>query len=244
MAKNRPVWLWTVVPLLLGGIAAKLVWGSRQEAARAELEEGTAAAEAALEGTSAASAPSEPFSGPVPPSYNTLPASQIPPVLQDWGGAGNYNFSWEEFERSAKAEREGIDNTLVLGQKRNILWGVEWILQKIRDGVARAVTITGGARSAALNTALGGAVSSQHMVGQAVDISVNGYSAKQLFDFILTLGLPFDQLIWYDEIVGSANRPKSAGHVHISWNPNRSGGPRGMTLHAMQGQTKTEYEVA
>jgi len=224
---NGKIALWSVLTLALGAIGFKLVWGKKQQAEQAQLEKGSAMAELDMDGVTI-NVPSG-SGGSNPPSYDRLSGSQLP----DRPGP---NFSWAEFERSATAESADppIDNTLTLGQKRNILWGVEYVLQPIRDAIGLSVGITGGARSAALNDAIGGADNSQHVRGQAVDIKVTGYQAKALFNLILTLGLPFDQLIWYDQNVG--------GHVHISWNPN--GQPRRQRLHATRGQNKTEYMAA
>ena len=46
------------------------------------------------------------------------------------------------------------------------------LLQKIRDHFGRPVVITSGYRTATHNTAVGGAKSSQHLLGKAADIQV------------------------------------------------------------------------
>ena len=54
------------------------------------------------------------------------------------------------------------------------------VLQCIREYFGKAVTITSGYRTAAHNAAVGGAKSSQHLLGRAADIRVQGVSVEQL----------------------------------------------------------------
>ncbi len=55
--------------------------------------------------------------------------------------------------------------------------------------------ITSGYRSSALNDAIGGSDSSQHMQGEAADIVIPGMHPRQVIYQILRLNLPFDQVI-------------------------------------------------
>ena len=54
------------------------------------------------------------------------------------------------------------------------------VLQCIREHFGRAVTITSGYRTAAHNAAVGGAKSSQHLLGRAADIRVQGVSVEDV----------------------------------------------------------------
>ena len=54
------------------------------------------------------------------------------------------------------------------------------LLQKIRDHFGRPVVITSGYRTATHNTAVGGAKSSQHLLGRAADIQVQGVSVEDV----------------------------------------------------------------
>ena len=54
------------------------------------------------------------------------------------------------------------------------------LLQKIRDHFGRPVVITSGYRTAAHNAAVGGAKSSQHLLGRAADIQVAGVSVEDV----------------------------------------------------------------
>ena len=56
--------------------------------------------------------------------------------------------------------------------------------------------MTSGFRSPRLNEAVGGVPSSQHVKGEAADITVgNPEDNRKLFELIRTSGLAFDQLI-------------------------------------------------
>ena len=54
------------------------------------------------------------------------------------------------------------------------------VLQCIREHFGKAVTITSGYRTPAHNAAVGGAKSSQHLLGRAADIRVQGVSVENV----------------------------------------------------------------
>ena len=61
------------------------------------------------------------------------------------------------------------------------------VLQCIREHFGKAVTITSGYRTAAHNAAVGGAKSSQHLLGRAADIRVRGISVEDVASYAESL---------------------------------------------------------
>ena len=109
------------------------------------------------------------------------------------------NFSLEEFTKSDVAEWMKINNTNVPEHAiDNIKLLVEKILQPLRDKVNCPVRINSGYRCLKLNSAVGGVPTSQHVLGQASDIKVDGMTPFEIASVIVELDLPYDQLILYD----------------------------------------------
>ena len=69
--------------------------------------------------------------------------------------------------------RDGTD-TILIDE------GLVVLLQCIREHFGKPVTITSGYRTAAHNAAVGGAKSSQHLLGRAADIRVEGVSVEDV----------------------------------------------------------------
>lgn len=119
-------------------------------------------------------------------------------------------FTMEELTRSATAERLGIDNTPP-GEARAWLEQLaEKVLDPLREKWGGPIRVTSGYRSVRLNAAVGGAKGSQHVLGQAADLTVGSREKnRDLFNLIRAGSLPFDQLI--DE--------KGFSWVHVSCGP-------------------------
>lgn len=112
------------------------------------------------------------------------------------------NFTYKEFERSSKAEKFGIDNTIKNDYiKNNIKELVFQILQPLRDKIEQPIIINSGYRCLKLNELVGGVPTSQHVFGQAVDIKVKGMNSYEIAKVVMELYLPFDQMILYDDFV-------------------------------------------
>jgi len=131
----------------------------------------------------------------------------------DNGSLSRY-FSWEEARNPPSSVRPAAR---ALAQN---------VLDPIREAVGRPVKVTSWYRSLASNRACGGASKSQHLIGEAADIRVEGMTAPQLASAILAAGVPFDQLIWYWSESGQKIPGKPS--VHVSWRLN--GGQRGQVL--------------
>ena len=122
-------------------------------------------------------------------------------------------FSYKEFQRSATAERLKIDNSIPDAAKANITALVDNVLDPLREAWGKPLTVTSGYRCPALNKAVGGSRTSQHITGQAADISTgNIVDNARLFHLVIGSKFPFDQLIFEkgDINVGPA-------WVHVSY---------------------------
>ena len=72
---------------------------------------------------------------------------------------------------------------------------VALILDPLREALGRPVRVTSGFRSQAVNRAVGGASTSQHLRGEAADIKVDGMTTAEVARTIHRLRLPVDQCI-------------------------------------------------
>lgn len=125
------------------------------------------------------------------------------------------DFRLSEFLKSQTAERRGIDNTpseLVVDNLARLCANV---LQPVRDRFG-PVVVSSGYRSPALNAAVGGSPTSQHLQGEAADIEVPGVTNYALAKWIAE-SLSFDQLILEFYTPGKF----ASGWVHISYRQGR-----------------------
>lgn len=121
-------------------------------------------------------------------------------------------FTLNELTASSTAKRKGIDNTPDATVKANLTALVANILDPLREAYGKPIVVSSGYRSPKLNRAVGGAAKSQHVTGQAADIhtlSDTPADNKKLYDLILKLKLPFDQLI----------NEYNFNWVHVSFSP-------------------------
>lgn len=107
------------------------------------------------------------------------------------------NFYLDEFTRSETAERFGIDMHVMPGSItfHNLKRLCITVLQPLRDALG-PVHILSGFRPKKLNSKIGGAKTSQHILGLAVDFVVTGYTPLQVAQWIDdNLPTSYDQLI-------------------------------------------------
>lgn len=117
-------------------------------------------------------------------------------------------FTVAEFVRSETADRLAIDNRLPKELLPNVQALINNVLDPLREAYGKPITINSGYRSPALNKAVKGSATSDHMKGCAADITGGSPKEnKRLFYLIQELGLPFKQLI--DE--------KNFAWVHVSY---------------------------
>lgn len=117
-------------------------------------------------------------------------------------------WTWERLSVSGTAKRLGIDNTPGLTEKRRLAELVNRVLVPFEAYLGRPVVITSGYRSKQVNTAVGGAATSHHVVGRAVDFYVPGMQSEAVVILMRARGLPYQELISYLH--------KDGGHVHVA----------------------------
>lgn len=105
------------------------------------------------------------------------------------------NFTLEEFLRSQTAERNDIDMTPSQEIIDNLYRLVNSCLQPLRDEAEAGIYISSGYRPLELNTKIGGSATSEHMNGNAADLTVTGQTPIQTAELIVEMELPFDQVI-------------------------------------------------
>ena len=144
------------------------------------------------------------------------------------------NLSLAEVTRSETAKRKGISNMPTEAHIANFKLLAEKVFQPIREHFGVPIHISSGYRSTALNKAIGGAASSQHCSGEAIDIDMDGTSItnKQIFDFIKD-NLEFDQCIFE---FGTEENPD---WVHVSYES--TGKQRKQILRAVKKGGATSY---
>ena len=127
-------------------------------------------------------------------------------------------FTIKELCKSSTATYKGINNTPNSEIVNNLEQLVEFILDPLREKYGKPIHVNGAYRCPALNKAVNGSKTSQHMSGLAADITAGSVAKnKILFNLVQELNLPFDQLI--DE--------KHFRWVHVSY----SDKPRKQILH-------------
>ena len=144
------------------------------------------------------------------------------------------NLSLAEVTRSETAKRRGISNMPTAEHIENFKKLALNIFQPIREHFGKPIIISSGYRSAELNKAIGGSLSSQHCSGEAIDIDMDetDITNAQIFNYIKD-NLNFDQMIW--EFGTDAN----PDWVHVSFAANRS--QRKQILVAKKVNGKTTY---
>jgi len=143
-----------------------------------------------------------------------------------------------ELIRSESAKRYGIANMPTPEHIANLKLLAEHIFEPIRANFRCPILISSGYRSKELNDKIGGvsgASISQHCLGQAIDIDMDGTTYDvinaDIFNFIKEK-LPFDQLIW------EFGNPLNADWIHVSYSDRH----RRQILRAVKQNGKTIYK--
>ena len=144
--------------------------------------------------------------------------------------------TYSEACHSFTAKRLGIANTPSEYQMWNMVVIATQIFEPLREWVGGPIKINSFFRSPELNTAIGGASSSQHCQGRAMDLDdVYGHKTNaEMFDYI-SMYLDYDQLIWE---FGDDDNPD---WVHVSYVDQDTN--RRRNLKAVKKSGKTIYEL-
>ena len=127
-------------------------------------------------------------------------------------------FSYSEFFKSDVAEKHQVKNIPDDAQLSQVLGNIEAlvlnVLDPLRARIGRPIIITSGYRSQRVNNLVGGSKTSQHMLGKAADIHIQGYTSQQMDIVYQTIQMcyDFDQLIFYPY----------KNIIHVSWNGNKN----------------------
>lgn len=117
------------------------------------------------------------------------------------------HFTLSELIKSDKADELKIDNTPKGYEYISLTRLVLNVLEPLRELCGHPIKVTSGFRCEALNKAVKGVKASQHIKGEAADITAGSIEAnKRMFELAKTY-LPFDQLIL----------EKGGEWVHISY---------------------------
>ena len=144
--------------------------------------------------------------------------------------------SYKEGVYSITATRLGIDNTPNDEQLNNMELVAKEVFEPLREWVGGPIKVNSFFRGLGLNTAIGGAKSSQHMKGQAMDID-DGYghaTNAEMYHWIKE-NLDFDQLIWE---FGDDDNPNWLHVSYVSKEDNRN-----RCLKAYKEQGRSKYMV-
>jgi hypothetical protein len=101
----------------------------------------------------------------------------------------------EEFTHSDTAERLHIDNTLPNELIPNAVYTATHLFEAVRAVLGVPIRISSGYRCEALNVAVRGVKTSQHVKAQALDMEPVGMTIDDAFEKLKKAPLMYDQLI-------------------------------------------------
>ena len=140
------------------------------------------------------------------------------------------HFTLEEMIVSPTAKRLGLPNTPTQEHIENMRYCCEKILEPVRAHFGKPVQINSSYRAPAVNKAVGGSKTSQHVNGQAIDFEIPGIDNKTVADWVAD-NLEFDQVILEFYTKGD----KNSGWVHASIK--KEGGNRKQRLIASKSKS-------
>ena len=142
-------------------------------------------------------------------------------------------FTISEMLYSPTAVKRGIWNGCDRNQEDNLVALVDNVLDPARQKYGKAVHVSSGYRCPQLNTLIHGALESQHLRGEAADLTTDAgpQGNLELARLIIASG-KFDQVI-LENIPGTSLLPD---WVHVSWK--RNGRNRGEVRKKVAGSSE------
>lgn len=132
-----------------------------------------------------------------------------------------------EFEASGTATNHSILNKMSEFEIERAKLLCEKVFEPLRAFLGQPIRINSGFRSIAVNRACGGSKTSQHCLGEAMDLHIGAKGFNYIKDNLL-----FDQLIW------EFGTDKEPAWVHVSY---KKTGNRKQVLKASKKNGKTTY---
>lgn len=129
------------------------------------------------------------------------------------------HFTIGELCASTTADARGIKNTPMLQETGNLKALADNVLDPLREWYGKPIYVNSGYRCPQLNRMVGGKPTSQHLKGEAADITAESKEENRKLFAYIRANLTFDQLI--DE--------KNFSWVHVSFK--RNGENRKQIIH-------------
>ena len=120
------------------------------------------------------------------------------------------HFTIGELCASTTADARGIKNTPMLQETGNLKALADNVLDPLREWYGKPIYVNSGYRCPQLNRMVGGKPTSQHLKGEAADITAGSKEENRKLFAYIRANLTFDQLI--DE--------KDFSWVHVSFKRN------------------------
>ena len=133
-----------------------------------------------------------------------------------------------EFERSEAAVKHGIANKMNEFEIERAKELCENVFEPIRAHLNKPIKINSGFRSAVVNKRIGGAKTSQHVLGEAMDLDLHD---RELFEWII-------DNVEADQYIFEGGTEDKADWFHISY---RKGRNRKQALRMIKKSGKTSY---
>ena len=111
------------------------------------------------------------------------------------------HFTLSELKKSVTADKLGINNNIPLSIIPNLEILINQVLNPIAEYMDKPIFVNSGYRCPLLNKAVGGVAGSQHVLGQAADITTRSRENDLIMERYIEENLVFDQMIVYKNFI-------------------------------------------